>query len=208
MIKKSVNSGEYFEISDENNCTIYYGCNQQWYKKPWQRMSGCGPTTASNIILYNKKSKTTSKIDSVILMDEMWKYVTPTLKGVNTTKIFYEGLKSYAKSKGAESTFDVLEVAKDKNMRPTFIDLTNFIKNSLENDVPLAFLNLCNGEEKCLDKWHWVTVVSLEYEEDGSTAFIEILDEGMKKTIDLLLWFKTTTLGGGFVSFSFNKLNI
>jgi len=204
MTKKSVNNPEYFEIHDGINCAIYYGCNQEWYKRKWQKMSGCGPTTASNIILYNMKNKTTAKKDALNLMEEMWKNVTPTLKGVNTTKIFYEGTMSYANSKGIKSEFKAIDIPKDKNDRPNFEDLLHFINNSLENDIPLAFLNLCNGEEKSLDKWHWVTVISLEYEEDKSTAFIEILDEGMKKTIDLLLWYKTTTLGGGFVSFSFN----
>lgn len=208
MIKISVNNPEYFEILDENNCTIYYGCDQQWYKKKWQKMSGCGPTSASNIVLYNKKNKTTSKSDALNLMEEMWKYITPTLKGVNTTKIFYEGFMSYANSNSEKATFLFIDIPKNNSERPSFEELLHFVKNSLENDVPLAFLNLCNGDEKCLDKWHWVTVESLEYEEDGSKAFIEILDEGMKKIIDLLLWYKTTTLGGGFVSFSLNNLNI
>jgi len=44
----------------------------------------------------------------------------------------------------------------------------------------------------------------MEYEEDLNYASIEILDESIKKTIDLKLWYNTTTLGGGFVAFSVN----
>lgn len=202
MTKISIKNPEYLEILDDITSEKYYGCNQEWYKKPWQRMAGCGPTVASNIILYSKKNVSISKNESIAIMDEMWKHVTPTMKGVNTTNIFYNGLLSYAKNKGSMLLYDAVDVPKKKEMRPTFEILIDFIKNSLENDVPLAFLNLCNGEEKCLDKWHWVTIISLEYEEDLNYVSIEILDESINKKIDLKLWYDTTTLGGGFVSFS------
>ncbi len=30
----------------------YFGGNQEWFETKWRRMSGCGPTTASTIIMY------------------------------------------------------------------------------------------------------------------------------------------------------------
>ncbi len=202
MTKISVRNPEYFEIFDEIACEKYYGCNQEWYKKTWQRMAGCGPTVASNIILFSRKNTGTSKVDSIKLMDEMWEHVTPTMKGINSTNIFYDGLVSYAESSGKHLLYDAVDVPKKKEMRPPLNKVISFIKDSLDKDIPIAFLNLCNGEEKFLDKWHWVTLVSMEYKGDLSTVTAEILDEGMKKSIDLLLWYNTTTLGGGFVSFS------
>ncbi|MGD9568280.1 MAG: hypothetical protein AB7V48_08130 [Sedimentibacter sp.] len=202
MTKISIKNLEYFEILDEVTSKKYYGCNQEWYKKPWQRMAGCGPTVATNIILYSRKNIGISKNESLMIMNEMWEHVTPTIKGVNSTNIFYDGLVSYSKSKNKKLCYDAVDVPKKKKMRPSFEKVVDFIKFSLKNDIPLAFLNLCNGEEVCLDKWHWVTLVSLEYEEDLSGAVIEILDEGIKKNIDLLLWYNTTTLGGGFISFN------
>ncbi len=202
MTKISVRNPEYFEIFDEITDDKYYGCNQEWYKKTWQRMAGCGPTVASNIILFSRKNTGTSKVDSIKLMDEMWEHVTPTMKGVNSTNIFHDGLVSYAESSGKHLLYDAVDVPKKKEMRPPLKKVISFIKDSLDKDTPIAFLNLCNGEEKFLDKWHWVTLVSMEYEGDLSTVTAEILDEGMKKSIDLLLWYNTTTLGGGFVSFS------
>ncbi len=204
MTKISVKNSEYFEIRDDVN-EKYFGCNQEWYKKPWQRMSGCGPTVAANIILYGRKNAGLCKSESISLMDEIWGHITPTMRGVNTTNIFYDGLVSFADSKGLKLFYDAVDVPKKKEIRPSFDKIVYFIKASLDNDIPLAFLNLCNGEEKCLDKWHWVTLISLEYEEDLSSVSAEILDESIKKTIDLKLWYDTTTLGGGFVSFSINK---
>lgn len=207
MKKISIKNPEYLEILDEIINKKYYGCNQEWYKKPWQRMAGCGPTVATNINLYSKKNAGTTKNDGIEMMNEMWKHVTPTMKGVNSTNIFYNGLSSYAESRDYYLNYDAVDVPKKKEIRPPFDKVIKFIKTSLENDIPLAFLNLCNGEEKFLDKWHWVTLVSLEYEENLSCAMVEILDEGIKKEIDILLWYNTTTLGGGFVSFSLINKN-
>jgi hypothetical protein len=82
------------------------------------------------------------------------------------------------------------------------MDVVYFLEGALQQDSPIAFLNLCNGDEKNLQSWHWVTIIALEYSEDGNSAFIDILDEGLIKKIDLLLWYKTTTHGGGFVYFT------
>lgn len=200
MTKKVLRNPEYFEILDEDGL-VYKGCSQEWYKKKWQKMAGCGPTTASNVVIYSNKNKT-SKNGALDIMNELWNYVTPTLKGVNTTKIFYEGFMKYADEIGRSASFKVLDIPKEKERRPSYETMFDFIESSLDNDVPLAFLNLCNGEEKCLYKWHWVTIISLEYEEDNCLAAVEILDEGMVKKINLPLWYETTTLGGGLVSFS------
>lgn len=57
-------------------------------------------------------------------------------------------------------------------------------------------------DNRNVDPWHWVTIISLGYGEDGNNAFVNILDEGIIKRIGLELWYKTTTLGGGFVYFT------
>ncbi len=58
------------------------------------------------------------------------------------------------------------------------------------------------ADEKDLDPWHWVTIISMEYDEDGKCAFINVLDGGLIKKTNLALWYQTTTLGGGFVNFT------
>lgn len=213
MIKYSICNPEFYEIIDEDTNKIYFGCTQDWYSKFWKRLSGCGPSVATNIILYLNHNRHKFEIgksyndkkNCLILMDAVWNYVTPTMRGVNTTKIFYEGVLTYLKEKGLNVEYDVLDLPKEKILRPDFSTLLNFIEISLQKDCPVAFLNLHNGEEKELDKYHWVTIISLEYEKDRSSAFAEILDEGIIKKIDLLLWYNTTTLGGGFVYFTVHK---
>ncbi len=207
MIKKSVSDKDLFKIYDENTDKTYFGCSQEWYTTEWQRRAGCGPTTASNIILYMTKKqnftlsdqKYGSKEECLSLMNEVWQYVTPSNRGMPTTKMFYECIIEYVKSKGLNYSYNCIDIPEEADQRPGFRELLGFIEQALTNDAPIAFLNLCNGDEKNLDRWHWVTLISLDYAEDLSSAFICILDEGMIKSIDLVLWYKTTILGGGFV---------
>lgn len=205
---------EYFKINEENSNKIYYGCSQEWYRNFWQRRAGCGPTTATNLIIYlmnsnklNESNKSKYKYDKyncILQMEEMWKYVTPTLKGVNTTKILYEGLYSFARDNKLAAEYKYIDIPSEKNIRPTLTEVLNFISVSLEKNAPVAFLNLSNGDEKHLDNWHWVTIISLEFEnenENENRAVVEIVDEGRIKKIDFTLWYNTTILGGGLVSF-------
>lgn len=191
---------ENFKIYEENSDNIHYGCNQVWYRNFWQRRAGCGPTTASNLIIYLTKSEENYKNDCLLLMEEMWKYVTPTLRGVNTTKILYEGLYKYSLENNLSIDYKYIDIPAEKNKRPDLSEVIDFIGKCLNKNAPIAFLNLSNGEEKRLDDWHWVTISSISLE-NKDQAIIEILDEGKIKTIDFSLWYTTTVLGGGLVSF-------
>ena len=136
-------------------------------------------------------------------MEEIWTHVTPSKEGIPTTRMLYESVMAYAKIKGLNMNYGVCDVPEQQALRPKLADVVHFLDDALAKDTPIAFLNLCNGDETRLEPWHWVTVISLDYDEDGKSAFIEILDEGCIKRIDLDLWHSTTTLGGGFVYFYF-----
>lgn len=135
-------------------------------------------------------------------MEEIWGYVTPTKEGIPNTKMFYEDVLFYAFVKGMNVNYYFCNIPEDKVNRPKLSKILKLLQDALIKDAPIAFLNLCNGQVKNLDSWHWVTIISLEYTEDGRSAFINILDEGQIKTIDFALWYNTTTLGGGFVYFT------
>ncbi len=208
MLTKSIQNVNLFKIYDEAAQRTYYGCDQEWYKRKWQRLSGCGPTAVSNIVYYLNRTHTDSvpddspltKSDCVSLMEEVWRYVTPTLRGIPSTKMLYHDVLDYAKAKALNLQLDVIDIPEKQLLRPEFSRILSFLDLALSNNTLVAFLNLNNGTEKQLDSWHWVTIISLEYAEDASAAFIHFLDEGGIKKIDLVQWFRTTTLGGGFVS--------
>lgn len=207
MTVKSIANLDRLKIFDDKTQETHYGGNQIWYKSKWQRLAGCGPTVASNIYHYLKytpdaiESVYVTKDNWLLLMEEVWKVVTPSLRGVHKTEMFYKPLHSYAKAKGLNASYQVCDIPEEKSKRPEFSEVLGFINQAFTYDSPVAFLNLCNGKEQNLDSWHWVTLVSLEIDEDNR-AFVDILDGGLIKKIDLRLWYTTTTRGGGFLYFT------
>lgn len=209
MTTASISNLNLLKVFDESTHATYYGCNQEWYAGDRQRRAGCGPTVASTIINYLNHtrsvlgSQTSCNRREICLpfMEEVWDYVTPQKEGIPTTKMFYEDVLSYAKSKGITVEYSFLDVPQDKFLRAPLPDVLSFLETALLKDIPVAFLNLCNGDEDNLDSWHWVTIISLECDKERNSIFVNILDRGLIKKIDLALWYNTTTLGGGFVYF-------
>ncbi len=205
----SIKHPEYFEVDCGHDEESLYGCDQEWYNSEWQRLSGCGPTAASNIIYYLSRTKPRAcnldvhndRVGCLALMEEVWAYVTPTEEGVDTTKKFYDALSAYFDAAGTHTVAEICDIPENKEERPTLNEVLDFLIRAMENDAPVAFLNLCNGNETNLEAWHWVTVISLRYHENKDHIHLIILDEGQLKKIDLGLWYNTTELGGGFVYF-------
>ncbi|MGH4118207.1 hypothetical protein [Clostridium sp.] len=206
----SLSNLDLFRVVDRYTHKACYGYHQECYATEWQRLSGCGPSAATNIIAYLSQTRITlllghrftNKENCLPAMEEIWEYVTPTTEGIPTTKIFYEAVISYTLAKGLNVEYDYCDIPEDKANRPELDKIIKFINGSLLKNSPIAFLNLCNGQVKNFEPWHWVTIISLEYEEDETSVFVNILDEGQIKRIDLKLWYNTTTLGGGFVYFT------
>lgn len=209
MLNFSIKTPEAFILVDENLKQKRYGCEQEWYQSDWQKRSGCGPTTACNLLSYIEFTRSssesdkikTSKEDGFRLMQESWEYVTPTENGIPTTNMFCENFLYYLKTKDINASCHSIDINQDINLHPKFHDVVQFIESAMNKNSPVAFLNLCNGKVISLERWHWVTIISIEYEENETEVNVNILDEGLIKKINLKLWYETTTLGGGFVYF-------
>ncbi|WP_069876623.1 hypothetical protein [Fusibacter sp. 3D3] len=96
MIEKSLKSPETFYRVEERSEKCFYGCEQEWYHSDWQKQSGCGPTTACNLLSYmeasslsSKKQISISKEYGLFRMQESWEHVTLTENGIPTTKMFW-----------------------------------------------------------------------------------------------------------------------
>jgi hypothetical protein len=136
------------------------------------------------------------------LMNEMWNYVTPGPRGIPSTAMLGKGINKYLQENNLNIDLSFLDIPKKMQLRPDFNTVTEFLHKALDNDTPVAFLNLDNGEVKELYSYHWVTVISLEYSLNDNFACLNILDGGFEIKIDLFRWLTTTKSGGGFVSFS------
>lgn len=192
---------EIFEILDSKTNKIFYGCDQDWYTTKWQRVSGCGPTVATNMVLYIFQKKFSTRAEYVEMMRDVRKYVTPTIGGVNRTSMFYRGLARCFSNNKYNMSYRYLNVPR-KAHRPTFEQITEFINFALKNDRPIAFLNLHNGKVVNLESWHWTLIVESHLDHQNDHTMVTILDNGEKKTIDLKQWYDNTANDGGFVYFA------
>jgi hypothetical protein len=196
---------EYFDLSDAQGGGTVRGGDQEWYGSWWRRMSGCGPTTAANVVMYLTNARTGGTVrdrrEFVRLMDSVWKYVTPGRGGINTTLKLRRGICGYSDSADLNLRTEALDIPAECGFRPPLGRVTEFIRVGLERDLPVAFLNLNNGLELQLDRWHWVTVTGIGYEEEGGAATLDILDNCNMFGVNLGRWLESTTLGGGFVRF-------
>ncbi|NLT58790.1 MAG: hypothetical protein GXX99_07495 [Clostridiales bacterium] len=183
-----------------------WGANQIWYPTEFKRRAGCGPTVGSHLAWYLAQQaglealcpQDCSVQDGMLaLMEEMWFYITPGRRGVNSTELFTGGLTRYARDRGVALCCDVLEVPPLHCIRrPSAQALLAFAGAALRRDLPLAFLNLSNGALHNLDNWHWVTLVGVNPQTGAAT----MVDQCGRREINLDLWLRTTLFGGGLVA--------
>ncbi len=197
---------EHLHLSDETG-RLYRGSDQEWYPLSWQRRAGCGPTTASQLLLYNGRAypsaglkKVADKSDMVRLMDEVWTYITPGIMGVHLVSHFVKGLERYLADHQVDRAVTSLSLPKRREERPPFDEVVEFITRRLEAGQPVAFLNLSSGGVEGLDPWHWVTVVGLWQEREESAVMLAIYDAAQRIDIDFSAWYASTNRASGFVS--------
>ena len=191
-------------LVDPASGQVSWGANQEWYGDLWQRKAGCGPTAAASLLFYQKQKQRlmhrqpllSSRQNLLDQMNELWNYITPGHGGVNRVSMFTEGLEKYRAEVKENFEVQALEVAEDPARRPQWTAVSQFLEEALKRDEPAAFLNLCAGEEKRIDDWHWVMISAL----DPQTGVITFFDESQIKEADLSLWLRTTTKRGGFVT--------
>ena len=191
-------------LVDPASGQVSWGANQEWYGDLWQRKAGCRPTAAASLLFYQKQKQRlmhrqpllSSRQNLLDQMNELWNYITPGHGGVNRVSMFTEGLEKYRAEVKENFEVQALEVAEDPAQRPQWTAVSQFLEEALKRDEPAAFLNLCAGEEKRIDDWHWVMISAL----DPQTGVITFFDESQIKEADLSLWLRTTTKRGGFVT--------
>lgn len=193
---------ERFDITGPDG-EVTRGADQDWYPDFWQRRAGCGPTAAAVIFSYLAATRrefrplcpenVEEREAFTRLMCRAWQHITPTSHGLNRPEMMAQGMEEYARAAGVSLTAQVFEVPAARTKRPDFAQAAAFVRAGLEQGCPVAFLNLCRGKVKQLDRWHWVTIIAMKGDQ------VTILDSGNELDIDLALWYATTKKRGGFV---------
>jgi len=201
-----LDSVEHLQLNDGAGI-LYHGADQEWYPLSWQRRAGCGPTTASQLLLYNSRRHpelgimaVKDKEGMVALMEEVWTYITPGIMGVHVVSHFTKGLERYLADHDIDLAVTSLAIPKQREARPSFSEVEAFITSRLEAGQPVAFLNLGSGGIKNLDPWHWVTVVGLFQVREDTPVMVNIYDAGNSFPIDFSTWYELTGRSSGFVS--------
>ncbi len=205
MMDAAIRQPELLMINDQALITTNFGCDQSWFADYWQRQAGCGPCTAATVLYYLARSRsfldhlyTASshvKEDFTHFMADIWHYVTPGNMGVNEASILSDGVIRYASDHGVDLTAEIFKVPAKRSRQAPFTSFLDFIRDGLDHDCPVAFLNLSNGRLKNLESWHWITITAL------SASDATVSDSGQRKVIDLEQWYRSSWIGGGAVWF-------
>ena len=182
--------------------TVYHGADQDWFSSAWRRKAGCGPTTGANILRYLGDRvpidlPDRSKEGMQALMERVWGYITPGVFGLNSTRMFQEGMDRLLLELGSPLRCRVLDVPSEYENRPSRETVADFFRQAFEEDSPIAFLNLDRGQLFNLESWHWISLVAAELKGRDFTA--TAVDNGRFLKLDMGLWLETTRRNGGFV---------
>jgi hypothetical protein len=166
---------EYLHIPSDGG--TLYGCDQEWYKITWRRRAGCGPVAATNLLLYAAKKYSLQSLpyrngtvsEAADAMNDVFPFVRPTIAGLNTVKLFVNGVRKLARHYGLRFSYSQMNIHTKAASRPSIRAVGDFIADGLRKDLPVAFLNLHAGDVTEVDSWHWVTIVGMR-EDKGAGA--------------------------------------
>lgn len=163
----------------------YYGAYQEWYPTLFRRMAGCGPTAAANMLACVDDRLPFASVEArVKVMQSLWRYVTPGVRGLHRVEKFARGSKAFFKAFGLP--FDCVWTEYTRDAPLSQKEMADFIKQGLTAGSPLAFLNLRNDTVPCLEKWHWVTVVAF----DDETLTADVFDGDIRFELPLEKWYR------------------
>lgn len=204
---KNINS-----LNIYNNTSTFFGPDQAWYPKFWQRQAGCGPTSASLLTAYMRNLKDCKSIypydepqltqsNFIHHMIDLYRYITPTIGGVNHVDHFTKGLDKFLESRKIPLQCCIfnLDDYPLKDRTSTFNELVFFLQSGFDADSPIAFLNQSRGDETAIQNWHWVTLYEVDIDVSRQEIIAKASDEGESITFNLGLWYLTTTRHGGLI---------
>ena len=153
-----------FPLIKDPEQNFWYGGSQEWYRKRFGRLAGCGPTCAANLAAFYgvgtrpdmgllDASPLYSKDHYLSLMDRTYQYVKPGMMGFPWRDKFQEKFLRYAFDNGVSFSTDYVEGWSEIETP------LNFIRSELNAGRPLALLILVHTEITLDDEtWHWMAL--------------------------------------------------
>lgn len=163
---------EHFPAVLTDGGTLAYGGSQDWYRDPWHRLAGCAATSGANLAAYYRVGVSpdaeTDAGEAVYslerfraLMDVMFGYMRPGVRGFPHADKYQEKFLAYAAANGARFTTGLVEGWAD--WREPFACLQDEIRAGR----PVQLLILEHAARQIEDNtWHWMTVTGFDPETD------------------------------------------
>ena len=180
------------------------GC-QDWFKDFWMNLGGCGALAACDISIclsknmqyhdccpYNPLSMT--KAQYVDFGMKMKPYIHPRMGGVSKTSLFTDGYGKYLRDCGYQAEFMTCPG------ESSYADACRFVKESLDRNLPIAYLMLHHRDQKFKDlNWHWFMITG--YTIKNERMFLTYHTYGEVHSVDFEdLWNTGIRRKGGMVS--------
>ena len=211
---------ELLAVADDSG-TLSVGGDQHWYPdEGFIPRGACGATVASSAFAYllrlrprlyataesaglcglapplsiTEPIKPSTKTGYLGFMKQVYRFFYPRMGGL-MADMFVEGAGGLVREYGLPIAAEFLKIPITRAKRPSFDEVSAFIKTSLEVGAPAAFLILSNGCVENLDTWHWVTILGI----DEDAGAIELADNREVMQARLDTWLDTSIMGGALV---------
>lgn len=183
---------------------IWFGGKIDWFPASTGRRFRGGAVVAAGILSYLAATRDSlwdlyppgtrrTQAEFEKLVAGIWEYLMP--EGVEQLGLnaFVNGLNAYVEHAGHPLFFNAVDIAKDRNERPSADRCLGFIDDAMERDTPVAFLTRKRGENEGEYIYTWALLV-------GRRGNMVILaEDGVQKNLDFRLWYDTTEMGGALV---------
>ena len=186
-----------------------YGWDQEQFKEWRMNRGGCAAVTACDAMIVLARdhgmpglcpftpSDVVSREDYLAFTKLMEPGLHPRPRGVNTTKLYMDGLREYLDARpGPKPAMRSVEGSEP------FAAARAAVKDSIDRGFPVPYLMLRHRDEGLWDYiWHWFLLNG--YEERPDVFLVKVVSYGEWVWMDLgCLWDTGFDEKGGFVVFS------
>ncbi|MEE3421007.1 MAG: hypothetical protein VZR02_07910 [Lachnospiraceae bacterium] len=154
----------HFPLIRKEEGHLFYGGDQHWYRNRFHRLAGCAPTSGANLAAFmrigTEPDVVTPDGDPVWnmehfldLMDTMYRYLKPGMRGFPHSTIYQEKFLAYAADRGV-----TLSTTRRKGW-PSEDEAFSFVKENIDEGRPVILLVLKHSVPEIEeDTWHWMTI--------------------------------------------------
>ena len=155
------------EIIDSNGKFLGYGGNQSWLNTAYERYTGCGAISATNIVFYyytrlKCNSNPSVPVEQDDFLDMFYRHFSGHDSGDNTMIITATGYESVLERIYEDEIGYKPNIAGTSTLTTTASKALGMVISSLMLDNPVALQNWFTPKDSPVTSMHWVTITSAD----------------------------------------------